>query len=266
MICCMVTGPSRWAALGVEVINDPKVPFDPKSPDQVKTEYTWTIKNGDTVGNDTEGGDDSLYGGKGDDWLLGGAGNDLLEGGDDDDVLFGEAGHDTPVLGGAGGDVRHGDSPDITEDKFGNWLDGGWKMTRSSAAKVRTCSSAAPATTFCAAARGATPTSITRAMAKTAFTTKTRTSSRCVRFWGSVSAPKISSCAKGSLLLDFGDGDELHIEEFNADDPLTNPSVASFGFADGGSFTWEELLARGFDLDGIEGDDLLTGTWARRPR
>ncbi|MBK6906221.1 MAG: hypothetical protein IPH08_03470 [Rhodocyclaceae bacterium] len=73
-------------------------------------------------------------------------------------------------------------------------------------------------------------------------------------------AAKYVILRKGSLLLDFGDGDALHIENFNPDDPLADPSVASFEFADGGTFTWAQLLARGFDLDGTEGDDLLTGT------
>ncbi|MBK6638125.1 MAG: hypothetical protein IPG34_10935 [Rhodocyclaceae bacterium] len=242
-----------------EVTVDPKVPFDPKSPDQVKTEYTWTIKNGDTVGNDTEGGDDSLYGGKGDDWLLGGAGNDLLEGGDDDDVLFGEAGHDT-LLGGAGSDVLHGDSPDITEDKFGNWLDGGSEDDEIFGGKGADVLIGGTGDDFLRGGEGRDTYIYNKGDGKDRVYDKDADKDSSVFVFGEGISAKDIILRKGSLLLDFGDGDELHIEEFNADDPLTNPSVASFEFADGGSFTWEELLARGFDLDGIEGDDLLTGT------
>jgi Ca2+-binding RTX toxin-like protein len=37
-------------------------------------------------------------------------------------------------------------------------------------------------------------------------------------------------------------------------------SFASFQFADGSSLTWEELLAKGFDLDGSDGEDSIVGT------
>lgn len=56
---------------------------------------------------------------------------------------------------------------------------------------------------------------------------------------------------KGSLLLDLGDGDAIHIENFDAENPLAAPSVASFQFADGTSLTWTELLARGTPLHAI---------------
>ncbi len=38
--------------------------------------------------------------------------------------------------------------------------------------------------------------------------------------------------------------------------PLGTLSFASFQFTDGSSLTWEELLQRGFDLDGTAKDDL----------
>ena len=75
-----------------------------------------------------------------------------------------------------------------------------------------------------------------------------------IMFGDSVSAAQIK-LRKGSLLLDFGNGAELHIENFDYLDPLASASVASFQFTDGSSLSWEELLARGFDLDGTEGDD-----------
>ena len=65
---------------------------------------------------------------------------------------------------------------------------------------------------------------------------------------------------KGSLLLDLGDGDAIHIENFDPENPLATQSFASFQFADGSSLTWEEMLAKGFDLDGSDGDDSIEGT------
>ena len=65
---------------------------------------------------------------------------------------------------------------------------------------------------------------------------------------------------KGSLLLDLGNGDAIHIADFDANDPLANPTFESFQFADGVTLTWNELLAKGFDLDGTEQDDTLIGT------
>ena len=59
----------------------------------------------------------------------------------------------------------------------------------------------------------------------------------------------------GSLLLDMGDGDAIHIENFDRINPLASPTFEAFQFADGSSLSWEELLAKGFDIDGTEGDD-----------
>ncbi|TNC97038.1 MAG: Ig family protein, partial [Rhodocyclaceae bacterium] len=64
----------------------------------------------------------------------------------------------------------------------------------------------------------------------------------------------------GSLLLDLGNGDAIHIETFDADHPLATQSFASFQFADGSNLTWSDLLALGFDLDGTEGNDIIYGT------
>lgn len=58
---------------------------------------------GDSSGDDTLGGDDTIYGDGGDDVLIGDSGDDLLLGGDDDDTLAGGFGDDT-LTGGAGTD------------------------------------------------------------------------------------------------------------------------------------------------------------------
>ncbi|MBK6638098.1 MAG: hypothetical protein IPG34_10775 [Rhodocyclaceae bacterium] len=174
---------TEWAV----TVNRPAL-VDPNAADQPKTDYTWTIQYGGTIGTDTDGGDDTLYGGKGNDWLLGGAGNDLLDGGTEDDVLFGEAGHDTCSV-----------VPAKTCSPAVRMTTGSMaarKLTISSAVPVTTCSSAALVTTFCGAARGAIPTSTTKAMAKTAFTMTTRSRMPACSSLAKASRPKTSSCAK----------------------------------------------------------------------
>jgi hypothetical protein len=64
----------------------------------------------------------------------------------------------------------------------------------------------------------------------------------------------------GSLLLDLGNGDQIHIAGFDQNDAYNSSSIASFEFADGSVLTTSELLARGFDLAGTAGDDIISGT------
>ncbi len=66
----------------------------------------------------------------------------------------------------------------------------------------------------------------------------------------------------GSLRIQVGadPADAIHIENFNPDDALANPAIDRFEFADGTILTYEQLLARGFDIEGTGGDDTLTGT------
>ncbi|OGT05610.1 MAG: hypothetical protein A2143_03235 [Gallionellales bacterium RBG_16_57_15] len=64
----------------------------------------------------------------------------------------------------------------------------------------------------------------------------------------------------GSLKLDLGNGDEIHIENFDRNDVFNNSIISSYEFEDGTTLTHNELLARGFDLNGTEGDDSIMGT------
>lgn len=65
----------------------------------------------------------------------------------------------------------------------------------------------------------------------------------------------------GSLMLDLGNGDEIHIEHFNPEDALNSSVISGFEFADGMALDMAGLLARGFDIDGTEqSDSNLRGT------
>ncbi|RDE48787.1 MAG: calcium-binding protein, partial [Candidatus Accumulibacter meliphilus] len=66
----------------------------------------------------------------------------------------------------------------------------------------------------------------------------------------------------GSLALQVGSDprDTLHFENFNAVDPLAIKPFERIEFADGDSISYADLLSRGFDLVGSDGDDAINGT------
>ena len=64
----------------------------------------------------------------------------------------------------------------------------------------------------------------------------------------------------GSLAINMGGGDVLHIEGFNQFDPNATKVLDSIQFADGTSMSYQDVLDQGFDIDGTAGDDLILGT------
>jgi len=79
--------------------------------------------------------------------------------------------------------------------------------------------------------------------------------------FGAGITPDSLSLGLGSLLVRVGDqGEAIHLEDFNPDDPFNSSVIETFAFADGTVLDIAALLARGFDIQGTNGDDLLTGT------
>lgn len=64
----------------------------------------------------------------------------------------------------------------------------------------------------------------------------------------------------GSLLLDMGNCDAIHIENFNQHEAYNSVAIDSFQFADGSTLSSSQLLARGFYIDGTAQGDMLVGT------
>ncbi|HMS82056.1 MAG TPA: calcium-binding protein [Nitrospira sp.] len=63
------------------------------------------------------------------------------------------------------------------------------------------------------------------------------------------------------LLIRVGtSGDALLMESFDRNDVLGPHAVESYQFADGTTLTYHQLIARGFDLIGTDGNDVVTGT------
>ncbi|WP_085214736.1 calcium-binding protein [Methylomagnum ishizawai] len=187
------------------------------------------------------GGGDILDGGLGNDWMAGQTGDDYLNGGDGDDILYGDdvdgqistsdQGGDT-LLGGAGNDRLFGGGGDDT-------LTGG-------AGDDTIYGGSGKDTIYYNKGDG--------------HDTVYDPDKDTVVIFGPGTSAKDITLRLGSLALDLGGGDELHIEGFDPNDVFNGSSVGLFGFADGTQFTLGELLAKGFDLAGTGTDDLLTGT------
>lgn len=70
-----------------------------------------------------------------------------------------------------------------------------------------------------------------------------------------------SDSSRSDLLIRVGTNDDaIQLDTFDRNNALDLRTVESFRFADGGTLTYEQLLARGFDLTGTDGDDQITGT------
>ncbi len=86
----------------------------------------------------------------------------------------------------------------------------------------------------------------------------TRGENNILRFGAGVKQDNIK-LNLGSLLLNLGNGDQVHIAGFDQNDVFNSSTISGFEFADGTTLSTNELLARGFDLDGTADDDLIIG-------
>ena len=74
-------------------------------------------------------------------------------------------------------------------------------------------------------------------------------------------APGDLSLGLGSLLIRVGtNGDAVHLTTLNPNDVLGAHTIDLFRFADGSTLSYDQLIARGFDLTGTMGDDTINGT------
>lgn len=71
----------------------------------------------------------------------------------------------------------------------------------------------------------------------------------------------LSVDGEGRLVMNFWDGNSLTLSNFDRLNPFGERAVDFFVFGDAGrSLSYEELLERGFTIEGTEQDDLLLGT------
>ena len=74
-------------------------------------------------------------------------------------------------------------------------------------------------------------------------------------------SPDALSLGTGSLLIRIGgSGDAVHVDGFDVDDAGAAGEIERFEFADGTALSRAQLVSRGFDLYGTDGDDTAFGT------
>jgi Ca2+-binding RTX toxin-like protein len=195
-------------------------------------------------------GDDLLIGGGNDDTLIGGIGNDTLLGDDNEnnlalqyhgnDYLDGGTGDDK-LYGGGGNDTLHGGSENDT--LYG---DGGNDTLIGGTGNDIMYGGEGNDTYIINKNEGRDAIIDPQKNSKIIFGTGINNSDIILRL--------------GSLELDLGNGNEVHIEGFDQNDVFNSSSVNTFDFADGTELSIEQLLARGFDLEGTGQDDTITGT------
>jgi Ca2+-binding RTX toxin-like protein len=218
-------------------------------------------------GNDIAGGgagDDILLGQTGRDFLFGNGGNDVLDGGDGDDSLFGDTGEDV-LFGGAGRDVLEAsDGNDILIGGGGDdILAGGLGRDVYVFNRGDGVDTIADPDDTKALSGGDGPGDVAN---KSDLVLGPGVSRADMRF------------RRGSLMLDLGQGDAIHLQlPEGQDDPSLVQSFGRIVFADGSIMRFEDVLAQGFEIEGTErvpatldadgnflpgqsGDDVLVGT------
>src|SRR5690606_9740401 len=204
-----------------------------------------------------EGGDDTLFGGSGDDEMAGGAGDDAMDGGDGNDLLQGDAGDDTLMgqdgsdeLAGGEGDDRleggHGDDALFGQAGMDVLLGGEGDDYLEGGAGADELAGGGGFDVYYWALGSGSDRIIDDGQNALAF--------------GAGIGPQTITLRLGSLALDFGNGETIHIEGFDPDDPFGTSSIAEFRFADGTVLTIGDMLAGGFQFLGTPGPDELAGT------
>jgi Ca2+-binding RTX toxin-like protein len=227
--------------------------------DYVATSFNWTVTDRDGVRffdpvtgpqAPVGGAADVIYSGEGNDYVWAGEGNDVAFGDGGNDRLNGNEGNDI-LLGGAGADTLWGE--------IGNdYLDGGAgvDLIQGGADDDLIIGGTEDDTLYGEAGRD---TYIFNRGDGRDTVIDTRADNNIFQF-GAGFNPGDVTLRLGSLMLDLGNGDEIHIAGFNQNDVFNSSAIGMFQFADGTSLTINELLARGFDLDGTAADDSIVGT------
>lgn len=229
-----------------------------------KTTYRATLQNGAWQRDAVSGSADILLGGSGSDWAFGGGGDDLIQGGSGNDVLFGEAGSDV-VQGGEGSDVLVGDSPGFVSgtDEGNDILDGGAGNDQLQGDGGDDVLIGGTGNDTLSGGKGKDTYIFNKGDGvDTIWDTpadSTDAEASILVFGEGVNRSDIKF-RLGSLYVDIGGGEGVHFEDFDPDQPDATPVIGEIRFSDGGVMSYADILEQGFDLDGTDGNDLLTGT------
>ena len=214
-------------------------------------------------------GRDTIYGGGGNDWVFSEDGDDVVDGGSGDDVLRGGGGADV-LLGGTGNDALYGDGDRDSAPDAADYLDGGQgdDVLHGAAGDDILVGGpgndkmiGGPGRDFYIFERGDGIDLIDDAAVSSLGIEGS------VIILGAGATRENVKFRVGSLAIDYSaatdpDGevststkDVIHIEGFNAANPITTPVLGELRFADGDVMHFDEILARGFDIDGTDADD-----------
>ncbi len=261
--------------------------------DWVATNFNWTVADQpggtryfypvNSNAQPTVGAADVIYAGDGADHVWGELGNDVIFGEGGADKLQGNAGNDT-ILGGAGADWLYGEGQ-LTDTAGSDYLDGGADadVIFGGAGDDIIVGGTENDTLYGEA--GQDTYLFNRGDGNdTVYDLKSE--NNILRFGAGINSSDVT-LRLGSLMLDLGNGDAVHIKnveqrsptqleldagiyqpgdvidvlaDFDRNDVFNSSSISGFEFADGTILSTAELLARGFDLDGTDLDDTLTGT------
>jgi Ca2+-binding RTX toxin-like protein len=263
----------NWSETRVEVTQNGRV-----------VDFQSTIVGITTAGEpaDVDAGDaDTIYGGSGEDWIYARGGDDFVDGGVGDDRIAGGAGSDI-LVGGAGVDVLIGDNGEVVSTVDGDdYLDGGagndtlWgnggsdiligdagddTLLGGAGADIlwggtgtdTLIGGAGKDTYIFNAGDGREDVFDTADIANLADASVVVFGSDIVR--GQI------KFKLGSLVIDAGNGDEIHFDGFDPNDAPGTQVLDRIEFADGTSMSYQDILDQGFELEGTGGDDDIDGT------
>ncbi len=183
--------------------------------------YSQLIDRGfDIVGT---AGDDVIYGTNAVDRIVGGDGNDTIIGGGGNDIVTGGSG-DNIIQAGEGDDIINGGAGNDT--LYGGAGNDTYVFDAGNGSDT-IYDSASESNTLVFGA-GVDPASVTLNL--------------------------------GSLFINIGNGEGVHLENFDPNDVFGSSIIQTFVFADGTTLDLASLLALGFDINGTDGDDTLNGT------
>jgi Ca2+-binding RTX toxin-like protein len=202
------------------------------------------------------GGDaDTIYGGAGNDRIHGMLGGDILYGEDGDDVMTGDEGKDYLYGGNDDDQIDGGDAADFIDGGAGKdtlYGGGGEDLIIGGKGDDILSGGAGKDTYIYNKGDGTdiiwdTPTGIKDPEASVLV------------LGGGIKKADVKF-RLGSLHVDVGNGEGLHFEGFGPDTPDETPVIGEIRFDDGNVMTYADILEQGFDLDGTDGDDVITGT------
>ena len=201
-------------------------------------------------------------------------GNDIIDGGDGEDIIYGQGGNDI-IFGGADNDLIWGDDPlyytelsgndflfggagdDYLEGGGGNdYLDGGANDNRLFGGTGNDTLISNDGNDVLVGGEG----DDTYIVNSTGVRNILDTQGENTIHFGAGFNPDNLKLGLGSLLLDFGNGSQVHIHNFKQNDVFNSSTNFNFQFANGTNLSTSQLLARGFDLDGTDADDAIAGT------